>query len=271
MPLPTLDVRRHRERAALYRLLISYESVLEAHMARVLRDIGKHAARAYRDGRQIDVLPIRRALARVLRPCLFATARAFADRLQSHPKSRYAFASRAYLGERDQIRLVFERKAYEDLDQTIRDYMDEHTAELVVGISDTTRDRIAGIIIRGQEDGKSVEDIAQDIVDQTAGEIGLSRARTIARTETHAAAMYGQQATAEASPLDWRKVWLATEDHRTRPTHAEANGQAVALDQPFEVGDAELMYPGDMDGPAKEVINCRCVALYEPVPIGEEQ
>jgi hypothetical protein len=30
------------------------------------------------------------------------------------------------------------------------------------------------------------------------------------------------------------------------------------MDEPFTVGGASLMYPGDPAGPAEEVINCRC-------------
>lgn len=58
------------------------------------------------------------------------------------------------------------------------------------------------------------------------------------------------------------KIWLATEDERTRETHAEADGQEVPLDQPFQVGDDLLMYPGDPDGSDAEVCNCRCTIIY---------
>jgi len=34
----------------------------------------------------------------------------------------------------------------------------------------------------------------------------------------------------------------------------------VGMNEPFLVGGASLMYPGDPNGPASEIINCRCVA-----------
>jgi len=63
------------------------------------------------------------------------------------------------------------------------------------------------------------------------------------------------------------KQWIATDDRRTRPTHDAADKQRTLLRQPFRVGSAELLFPGDPRGPAAEVINCRCTML--PVVLGE--
>lgn len=57
------------------------------------------------------------------------------------------------------------------------------------------------------------------------------------------------------------KQWVARHDERTRHTHASADGQRVPIDQPFSVGGAALMHPGDRRGPAGEVINCRCITI----------
>ena len=54
------------------------------------------------------------------------------------------------------------------------------------------------------------------------------------------------------------KVWIATDDERTRPTHTEAHGQRAPLDGTFSVGADELEYPCDPDGSPEEVANCRC-------------
>lgn len=56
-------------------------------------------------------------------------------------------------------------------------------------------------------------------------------------------------------------VHNSTEDHRTRATHREADGQRVALGAPFRVGGFELAFPGDPSGPPQETIQCRCVQL----------
>jgi uncharacterized protein with gpF-like domain len=92
-----------------------------------------------------------------------------------------------------------------------------------------------------------------------------SRAMTVARTETLGAyngGMFrGFASIAAQTGGAWEKQWLATLDHRTRETHAHdtgADGQRVALMEPFVVGGFPLMFPGDPDGPPQEVINCRC-------------
>jgi len=54
------------------------------------------------------------------------------------------------------------------------------------------------------------------------------------------------------------KVWIATDDERTRPTHSDAHGQRAPLDGTFSVGSDELEYPCDPGGSPEEVANCRC-------------
>jgi uncharacterized protein with gpF-like domain len=49
-----------------------------------------------------------------------------------------------------------------------------------------------------------------------------------------------------------------------RQTHLIADGQVRRIDEPFVVGSARLMYPGDESGPPEEVINCHCVTIALP-------
>jgi uncharacterized protein with gpF-like domain len=60
-----------------------------------------------------------------------------------------------------------------------------------------------------------------------------------------------------------RKVWISAEDDRTREDHIEADGQAVGMQDSFTIGGWELAYPGDPNGPAEQIINCRCTVGYE--------
>lgn len=54
------------------------------------------------------------------------------------------------------------------------------------------------------------------------------------------------------------KVWIATNDGRTRPTHRRAHNQRAPLDGNFTVGRDRLEYPCDPSGSPEEVANCRC-------------
>jgi hypothetical protein len=70
-----------------------------------------------------------------------------------------------------------------------------------------------------------------------------------------------------------KKEWVATLDGRTRHSHGMADGQRVEIDGKFKVGASELRYPGDPQGAAEEVYNCRCTMVtVEPSHItkGEE-
>lgn len=103
------------------------------------------------------------------------------------------------------------------------------------------------------------------------------RAERIARTESAAAVNGGTYEAhltrAAATGERVRKQWLATGDERVRHSHAAANGQVRPLTEPFYVGGAPLLFPGDPHGPGHEVINCRCALLIlhegmDPVDLG---
>lgn len=243
------------------RLMIAHERALEVRLAQAIAAAGRRAAVAAQHGEDTDraTASLADEMARVLAPSLAETARTFGARVIEGPKSASAF-------------LGLERKAFADLDQAIRQHVWVESARRVVNVSHSLRLRIRQVIQQGVAENLGQEEVAARIVEATSGEIGMARARRIARTEVHNAAMFGQQAAADASPLAFDKVWLATEDARTRESHARANGQRVALDERFvlqaEDGPPVLLrYPGDTEGPPGEVINCRCVCLYEPKPV----
>lgn len=52
-----------------------------------------------------------------------------------------------------------------------------------------------------------------------------------------------------------KKIWIATPDDRTRPSHIKMDGEEQDIDVAFSNG---LMYPGDPSGAPGEVWNCRC-------------
>ncbi len=87
-----------------------------------------------------------------------------------------------------------------------------------------------------------------------------TRAQRIARTEsTGAYNAAGLAALADEGEAE--KVWIATEDARTRPSHAAADRQVQPLTAPFEVGTSALLIPGDPTGPPHETVNCRCTMV----------
>lgn len=112
-------------------------------------------------------------------------------------------------------------------------------------------------------------------IEEAAGRIrawlddSQARGELVARTETNSASNAGSLFAAEMVG-GVEKVWLATEDERTRETHAEADGQQVRLSAMFDVGGYPLAHPGDPDGPVEEVANCRCTITYADDDQAEE-
>ena len=140
-------------------------------------------------------------------------------------------------------------------DDAVRNYFKIYGLQHVQMISSTTVNQIRQLINQGEVEGLGVDEIARNIVKQIPT-ISRYRANAIARTETHTAANFGSQAAAESTGLNILKEWLAANDERTREEHSAADGQTVALNETFEVGGEDLMFPGDPSGSAENIINC---------------
>lgn len=92
---------------------------------------------------------------------------------------------------------------------------------------------------------------------------GSVAVRDVARYQGYQAAGIQNAAVVDAARFsedapELDKVWIATIDSRTRPTHFAADGQRAPLAGSFTVGGTHLAYPADPTGPAAEVRNCRC-------------
>jgi hypothetical protein len=108
----------------------------------------------------------------------------------------------------------------------------------------------------------------------------MYRADRIARTEVLSAMSIGQnKAMQEAKKLvpDLKKIWISTEDQRTRGNpgglypdseadHWGLHGQVVPSEALFidPRNGAQMQYPRDPEGGANEVINCRCTWAILP-------
>ena len=119
--------------------------------------------------------------------------------------------------------------------------------------------KITAQVSRGIATGMSFQQVAKGLSDYT--NIGFNNAVRIARTEGHRIQVQsGMDACYKAKDkgADVVKQWDSTLDKRTRPSHQKVDGEIKELDEPFSNG---LMFPGDPDGGASEVVNCRCALL----------
>lgn len=148
-------------------------------------------------------------------------------------------------------------------DAAVTGWVNRYTAQKVTAISQTTRRQIIDAISEGESQSLGVDATARLIRERTGGTIASLRAAIIARTETHAAATFGGDAAVDATGIqNIKREWMAVEDGRTRESHRAADGQRVAMDEPFRVGGAVLDRPGDPGAPPEETVNCRCVLGY---------
>lgn len=134
--------------------------------------------------------------------------------------------------------------------------------------------RFDGLVRRAIESGEPLNDAdINRIVGRYADRLLELRGTTIARTEAlqtmnEAADESLRQVVDEglATPEGIRRVWDATGDARTRPDHAQMDGDVEGLNDAFTSGSgARLMHPGDMSlgAGAGDIINCRCVVRHE--------
>ncbi len=158
------------------------------------------------------------------------------------------------------------------------EWFDQHTIKFAQPINQTTHDTIHDVLAQGQAEGWSHQtmqdnietlfkqwmegDLTQDEFDWFSARMPAYRIEMIARTETMSAASAGSNGLFN----EWgvtKHSWLATDDARTRPTHAAANGQVRNIDEPFDVGDSQMMYPLDdsLGAGPEEIIDCRCAEL----------
>ena len=108
--------------------------------------------------------------------------------------------------------------------------------------------------------GKSIPRIAKDLQTRMP-EMNKSSAIRTARTAVTGAQNAGRMdsyVAAEKMGIKVRKEWLATLDGRTRHSHAVLDGERVDNEKKFSNG---CMFPGDPNGPAAEVYNCRCTLI----------
>jgi hypothetical protein len=147
--------------------------------------------------------------------------------------------------------------------------------QLAVRAEETIREGVRGpvahAIARAWAEGRTIPQTARAIQEAVGGTADY-KATMLARTDKIGLSNGAGQAAVtklnesarrngEEKPIG-SKTWTNAGDSRVRETHQEAEGQTVPIDEPYRVGGASLSYPGDPFGPSEEVLNCRCVEIF---------
>jgi hypothetical protein len=140
---------------------------------------------------------------------------------------------------------------------------------LFKGMAAEMTDRIRSAIATDvASNGPSPYSAVQIVRDHLSQDRVTAQATTIARTEVMAGNNQGAQSAWQAtahslgSGATVYKTWLATEDNRTRETHAEVDGMEIGISDSFTVGGWQMNAPGDDAAGPEETINCRCTVTY---------
>lgn len=152
-------------------------------------------------------------------------------------------------------------------------YRQTYSQRTAASINETTYRTIRAMLLRRQSNGIPIEQAAAEVAALIPG-LAETRALLIARTETHSALQFASQQAALRSGIMLKKRWNTVQDERTRDfhngifSHRAMDGQIVSIDGSFSVprrggGFEAILFPGDPNGSAGNIINCRCVQTYE--------
>lgn len=136
--------------------------------------------------------------------------------------------------------------------------------ERVQKVNDTTKEEIAGAILLAAS--VDSEDERAPMLKTALAAIFASllgkRQRVIAEHEAQTAFNAGIYFGAKGSDAA-RKTWLTRRDTRVREEHMALQGKTIPFAEKFDVGGAELRFPGDPLGPPHLTINCRCRLRFQ--------
>lgn len=153
-----------------------------------------------------------------------------------------------------------------NFDVIIAQWLQTNAGIRIVSVHQTLIESIIKVISDGYENNLSVADITRNLQNK----FGWFKAQAlrIARTETTTATNLATLLAAHDSEYELEKTWISAQDNRTRRPpkspfdHLDMNGVKVDALQPFFVGGEELEYPGDPNGTAGNIINCRCKIVF---------
>ena len=181
------------------------------------------------------------------------------------------------------VGLYFANKTIHDIRQEVKagfgfnaDFLREILAyfsryllnQVILPISETTKNQILQVISEGVEKGWGADKIANAL---ESPELLLWRARLIVRTESNKAMNYGQRIGEAKSDWETDKTWIAANDHRTRHSHRNVDDVKIKFNEKFlvpvyknklQIGYDLMDGPGDNKASAGNICNCRCTLAF---------
>lgn len=264
---------RQRERAIQIRLLTPIEAAARIRLAREFDRLGRELAAMFRDSE--------------------GTLPRLDDALLEHGRRLKVILDRLYIevGEviapriREAVGKSFGGRltTKQELDQAtlfrlaMRQFIEGQSGLRIEEITATTLGQVRNALTLIDEQGLGEVPGAKIIEERTGGAIGRARAAQIARTEGHTGSQFASQTQITQLGVEYIKRWVSVQDGRVRRIadgdefdHKAANGQKRKRNAQYDIkrlrgGSEKLEFPGDPKGSAANIINCRCVQVYEVI------
>jgi len=179
------------------------------------------------------------------------------------------YAMRARKGNKKMAKS--EDDIYEDLiTQEILSYISTDMGSTIVAVGDTSKVLLQKLlkelvpeILDSGAGGGAATTMLRDRIASQWHEMKYYRTERIARTEVNRASNFGSLKGMQTVDEQQDKVWISSFSPESRDTHMAADGQTVDINEPFNVGGEDLMYPCDPAGSAGNTVNCLCDVYYK--------
>lgn len=197
----------------------------------------------------------------------------FAGNTQQHLADTFghSITSRA----EDDVRAAVARYALRYVPRRV-DSMLNATTRMIVQQFDSKRES-KGVTYAHEEladEGLHTNSDVNAFLDDLYTKFGDDGSDALSQFETDTAGNAGQYIGAdEMSGPPLEKVWMAVIDEHTREWHADMDGVATAMDEPFDVDGEDMMYPLDdsLGASGRNLYNCRCTTYYQESTDGGSQ
>lgn len=148
-------------------------------------------------------------------------------------------------------------------DRMLNEYNKKYAAKKVAQMTETTKKVLNGVLTDSQAKGLGMKDTLKNILGKVE-DMRLSRAKTIARTETSSAINNTSLRTAKEAKMK-KKTWVWIGGRYTfRENHRRLNGLTIGIDEYFDLGKGiKTLSPHHPSLPASEVCNCSCLILFK--------
>lgn len=127
-----------------------------------------------------------------------------------------------------------------------------------------SKQKMTAAVTQAIMQGESIDKLANRLRSVTSMDAASSirNARTM-MTNAQSAGRYDGYRRAKEMGVQFKVMWIATLDDRTRHEHRMLDGQMQEVDEPFVVDGVKIMYPADYGGktykvPPDMIYNCRC-------------